>query len=848
MAERVEASVTDGESTIEERDRELMREFEEGLDQPMDEEANMLKDMNKEKVTTYSVLLCFTLFRFHIESLRNGKKFRFFFNFCFFHQSLSMLMLLRLSFQSLGIVYGDLGTSPLYVFYNTFPDGIDDSEDVIGALSLIIYSLLLIPLIKYVFIVCKANDNGQVYIDECLCAGGTLAIYSLLCRHANVNLIPNQQRSDEDLSTYSRTLVAEGSFAAKTKKWLESRHSKKRALLVIVLLGTCMMIGDGILTPAISVLSATGGIRVNNPKMSSDIVVLVSVILLIGLFSMQHYGTDKVGWLFAPIVLIWFLFIGATGIYNICKHDTSVLKAFSPKYIYLYFKRRGRDGWISLGGILLSITGTEALFADISYFPLQAIQLAFTLFVFPCLLLAYCGQAAFLVNHKEHYKDAFYASIPESVYWPMLIVATGAAIVGSQATISGTYSIIKQAVSHGCFPRVKIVHTSKKFLGQIYCPDINWILMIGCITVTASFKNQTEIGNAYGTAVVVVMLVTTLLMVLTMLLVWRRHWIFVLVFTILSLLVELSYFSAVILKVNEGGWVPLMIAAISLLVMFVWNYVTVKKYEFEVHSRVSMSWILGLGPSLGLVRVPGIGLVHSELASGVPRIFSHFITNLPAIHSVVVFVCVKNLPVYTVPEEERFLVKRIGPKTFRMFRCVARYGYKDLHRKDDDFENKLLDHLFSFIQTETMMESDSNYSPYSFNHRHDSRDELIRNNNNHGRKDKNMVMFSSMVDYTESAIVPADSPHSAMSFSQNYPVEEEEEEEDELEFLKICKETGVVHIMGNTVVKARKGSLLPKKIAIDYVYRFLAKMCRANSAILHVPHETLLNVGQVYYV
>ncbi|CAN7081309.1 unnamed protein product [Brassica oleracea var. botrytis] len=803
MAERVEASVTDGESTIEERDRELMREFEEGLDQPMDEEADMLKDMHGEK-------------------------------------SFSMLMLLRLSFQSLGIVYGDLGTSPLYVFYNTFPDGIDDREDVIGALSLIIYSLLLIPLIKYVFIVCKANDNGQ--------AGGTLAIYSLLCRHANVNLIPNQQRSDEDLSTYSRTLVAEGSFAAKTKKWLESRHSKKRALLVIVLLGTCMMIGDSILTPAISVLSATGGIKVNNPKMSSDIAVFVSVVILIGLFSMQHYGTDKVGWLFAPIVLIWFLFIGATGIYNICKHDTSVLKAFSPKYIYLYFKRRGRDGWISLGGILLSITGTEALFADISYFPLKAIQLAFTLFVFPCLLLAYCGQAAFLVNHKEHYKDAFYASIPESIYWPMLIVATGAAIVGSQATISGTYSIIKQAVSHGCFPRVKIVHTSKKFLGQIYCPDINWILMIGCITVTASFKNQTEIGNAYGTAVVVVMLVTTLLMVLTMLLVWRRHWIFVLVFAILSLLVELSYISAVILKVNEGGWVPLMIAAISLLVMFVWNYVTVKKYEFEVHSRVSMSWILGLGPSLGLVRVPGIGLVHSELASGVPRIFSHFITNLPAIHSVVVFVCVKNLPVYTVPEEERFLVKRIGPKTFRMFRCVARYGYKDLHRKDDDFENKLFDHLFSFIQTETMMESDSNYSPYSFNHRQESRDELIGNNNNHGRKDKNMVLFSSMVDYTESAIVPADSPHSAMSFSQNYPVEEEEEEEDELEFLKICKETGVVHIMGNTVVKARKGSLLPKKIAIDYVYRFLAKMCRANSAILHVPHETLLNVGQVYYV
>ncbi|CAN6913783.1 unnamed protein product [Brassica oleracea] len=809
MSERVEASVAEGENTIEERHIGAMWELEQKLDQSMDEEANKLKIMYREK-------------------------------------GLSMWMLLRLSFQSLGIVYGDLGTSPLYVFYNTFPDGIKDSEDVIGALSLIIYSLLLIPLIKYVFIVCKANDNGQ---------GGTLAIYSLLCRHAKVKLIPNQQRSDEDLTTYSRTLVAEGSFAAKTKKWLESKESRKRALLFVVLLGTCMMIGDGILTPAISVLSATGGIKVSSPKMSSDIVVVMSIVILVGLFSMQHYGTDKVGWLFAPIVFIWFLFIGATGIYNIFKHDTRVLKAFSPTYVYLYFKRRGRDGWISLGGILLSITGTEALYADIAYFPLLAIQLAFTFFVFPCLLLSYCGQAAYLVNHKDHYDDAFYASIPRSVYWPMFVVATGAAIVGSQAAISGTYSIIKQAVSHGCFPRVKIVHTSKKFVGQIYCPDINWMLMLGCIAVTASFKNQSQIGNAYGTAVVLVMLVTTLLMVLTMLLVWRCHWILVLIFAFLSLVVELSYFSAVLLKVNQGGWVPLIIAAISLLVMSVWQYATVKKYEFEMHSKVSMSWILGLGPSLGLVRVPGVGLVYTELASGVPHIFSHFITNLPAIHSVVVFVCVKYLPVYTVPEEERFLVKRIGPKKFRMFRCVARYGYKDLHRKDDGFENKLLTNLSSFIRIETMMEpalTSSTYSSaFSVNYTQESRDELLRNNSNHNNNNNNMDMFSSMVDYTVSTldtIVPADSPRNATSFSQNNTVEEEEEEEDELEFLKTCKESGVVHIMGNTVVKARNGSWLPKRIAIDYVYAFLDKICRENSVILHVPHETLLNVGQVFYI
>ncbi|GFQ08564.1 potassium transporter 10 [Phtheirospermum japonicum] len=257
-------------------------------------------------------------------------------------------MLLRLAFQSLGVVYGDLGTSPLYVFYNTFPHGIKDPEDIIGALSLIIYSIMLIPLLKYVFIVCKANDNGQ---------GGTFALYSLLCRHAKVNTIPNQHRTDEDLTTYSRSMFDERSFSAKTKIWLEANAFRKNSLLVLVLVGTCMVIGDGILTPAISVLSAAGGIKVDYPKMSNDVVVVVAVFILVGLFSVQHYGTDKVGWLFAPIVLLWFLMIGGIGIFNIYKHDSSVLRAFSPVYIYRYLKAGRKDGWMSLGGIMLSITG-----------------------------------------------------------------------------------------------------------------------------------------------------------------------------------------------------------------------------------------------------------------------------------------------------------------------------------------------------------------------------------------------------------------------------------------------------------------------------------------------------------
>ncbi|XP_054777818.1 potassium transporter 10-like isoform X2 [Prosopis cineraria] len=754
------------------------------IDQPMDEEAGRLRNMYREK-------------------------------------KFSALLLLRLAYQSLGVVYGDLGTSPLYVFYNTFPQGITDQEDIIGALSLIIYSLTLVPLLKYVFVVLRANDNGQ---------GGTFALYSLLCRHAKIKTIPNQHRTDEELTTYSHSTFHERSFAAKTKRWLEENAFKKNAILILVLVGTCMVIGDGILTPAISVLSAAGGIKVNKPGMNSSIVVLVAVVILVALFSMQHYGTDKVGWLFAPVVLLWFLLIGGIGIFNIQKYGTTVLKAFSPVYVYRYFRRGGKDGWTSLGGIMLSIT---------------AVQIAFTLLVFPCLLLAYSGQAAYLMNNMDHAQDAFYRSIPDRIYWPVFVVATAAAIVASQATITATFSIIKQALAHGCFPRVKVVHTSKKFLGQIYIPDINWILMILCISVTAGFKNQNQIGNAYGTAVVIVMLVTTLLMILIMILVWRCHWILVFIFTGLSLIVECTYFSAVLFKVDQGGWVPLVIAAAFLLIMYVWHYGTVKRYEFEMHSRVSMAWLLGLGPSLGLVRVPGIGLVYTELASGVPHIFSHFITNLPALHSVVVFVCVKYLPVYTVPEDERFLVKRIGPKNFHIFRCVARYGYKDLHKKDEDFERKLFDNLFIFVRLESMMEGCSDSDNYSLpgQQTEQSKDGLLLNNNEN--------TFSSLVDLTISSvdsIVPARSPSHVNNTLGSSGLSSGHPEVDELEFLKSCRGAGVVHILGNTVVRARRDSKFYKKIAVDYIYAFLRKICREHSVIFNVPHESLLNVGQIFYV
>ncbi|KAG5228552.1 Potassium transporter family protein [Salix suchowensis] len=746
----------------------------------------------------------------------------------------SRLLLMQLAFQSLGVVYGDLGTSPLYVFYNTFPDGIEDPEDLIGALSLIIYSLTLIPLLKYVLIVCRANDNGQ---------GGTFALYSLLCRHAKVKTIPNQDLTDEQLTTYSRSTFHETSFAGKTKRWLEEHPFRKNALLVLVLVGSSMVIGDGILTPAISVLSAVQGIKLDHPSMSSDVVVLVAVVILVGLFSMQHHGVDRVSWLFAPIVLLWFLLIGGIGLFNIWKYDTGVLKAISPVYIYRYFRRGGRDSWLSLGGIMLSITGTEALFADLSHFPVPSIQIAFTTVVFPCLLFAYSGQAAYLMKNTSHVVDAFYSSIPDCIYWPVLLVATAAAVVASQATICATFSLIKQALALGCFPRVKIVHTSKRFLSHIYIPDINWILMILCVGVTAGFKNQNQIGNASGTAVVIVMLVTTLLMVLVMLLIWRCHWILVLIFTGLSLVVEGTYFSSVLCKVNQGGWVPLVIALAFFIIMYVWHYGTKKRYEFEVHSKVSMAWILGLGPSLGLVRVPGIGLVYTELARGVPHIFSHFITNLPAIHSIVVFVCVKYLPVHSVPEGERFLVKRIGPVNFRMFRCVVRYGYKDLHKRDESFEKKLLEGLNTFVRLESLMDGCSDSDDYSMCDQETEQPNVLPNHSSNTmplNMDGTVSSGDSIVSLNGHLHNNTDMVSSG--FLSNVA------EVNELEFLGVCRDAGVVHILGNTEVLAHRDSKLYKKIAIDYIYAFLRKICRQNSAALNVPHESLLNVGQIIHV
>ncbi|KAK1408019.1 hypothetical protein QVD17_39649 [Tagetes erecta] len=759
---------------------------------------------------------------------------------------------LLLAYQSFGVVFGDLSTSPLYVYRSVFSGNLSDYQtpDVIfGAFSLIFWTLTLVPLLKYVLFVLSADDNGE---------GGTIALYSLLCRHAKFSLLPNQQAADEELSSYKYGPSQPSSHSpSPLKRFLEKHKKLRTALLIVVLLGASMVIGYGVITPAISVMSAVSGLQVQGVglELTHGAVLLLACVILIGLFALQHTGTQRVAFFFAPIVILWLISICGIGLYNIINWNPKVVYALSPHYIIKFFRETGRAGWLSLGGVLLSITGTEAMFADLGHFTAFSIRLAFAIAVYPCLVIQYMGQAAYLSKNITSIPDSFYKSIPEPVFWPVFVIATLASIVGSQAIISATFSVVKQCHALGCFPRVKIVHTSKHMFGQIYIPEINWILMVLTLLIAVGFQDTTLIGHAYGLACMTVMFITTFLMALVITFVWQKNIIYAVIFLVFWL-IEGSYLSAAIMKVHQGGWVSLLLAFVFMVLMYVWHYGTRKKYNHDLHNKVSLKWLLGLGPSLGIVRVPGIGLIYSELATGVPPIFSHFLTNLPAFHNVLVFVCVKHVPVPFVLPEERFLIGRICPRSYRMYRCIVRYGYKDIQRDDGNFENQLIQSIAEFIQMEAVEPQLSSSENTSF----DGRMAVISTRSNA------TLIVSEQLDYVGSAI---QSSKSLMLQRLRSEYDDENPQirrrqvrfqlpssgpvmdgavRDELLQLIQAKEAGVAYIMGHSYVKARRSSSYLKKLVIDIGYSFLRKNCRGPAVALHIPHISLIEVGMIYYV
>uniref|UniRef100_M4CG62 Potassium transporter n=1 Tax=Brassica campestris TaxID=3711 RepID=M4CG62_BRACM len=705
---------------------------------------------------------------------------------------------MSLAFQSLGVVYGDIGTSPLYVYASTFTEGIHEKDDIIGVLSLIIYTLTLVALLKYVFIVLQANDNGE---------GGTFALYSLICRYAKTGLIPNQEPEDRELSNYTLELPnTQHRRAHKIKEKLENFKFAKITLFLVTIMGTSMVIGDGILTPSISVLSAVSGIK----SLGQDTVVGVSVAILILLFAFQRFGTDKVGFSFAPIILLWFTFLTGIGLANLFKHGFTVLKALNPLYIIHYFTRNGRKGWISLGGVFLCITGTEAMFADLGHFSVRAVQ------------------AAYLTKHSSNVSNTFYDSIPDPFYWPTFVVAVAASIIASQAMISGAFSVISQSLRMGCFPRVKVVHTSAKYEGQVYIPEINYFLMLACVAVTLAFRTTEKIGHAYGIAVVTVMVITTFMVTLIMLVIWKTNIVWIAMFLIIFGSIEMLYLSSVMYKFTSGGYLPLAITVVLMAVMAIWQYVHVLKYRYELREKISGETAIQMATSPDINRVPGIALFYTELVHGITPLYSHYISNLSSVHTVFVLISIKSLPVCRVTPSERFFFRYVEPKDFGMFRCVVRYGYKEDIEEPDEFERQFVHYLKEFIHHEYFI----------------SGGEVEET-----EKEEETNVQTTLVPLSNS--VPSSgrigSVHSSSSDKiRSGRVVQVQSVESQKDLVEKAREKGMVYLMGETEITADKDSSLFKKFIVNHAYNFLKKNCREGDKALAIPRSKLLKVGMTY--
>ncbi|KAF3788192.1 hypothetical protein EJ110_NYTH21331 [Nymphaea thermarum] len=502
-------------------------------------------------------------------------------------QDYSVLQTLMFAYQSLGVVYGDLGTSPLYVFSSINLSN-PEEKDILGILSLIFWTLTLIALVKYVFIVLQADDHGE-----------------------------NKE-------------------------------------------GTSFGIG------------------------AVD-VVLISIAILLVLFLFQSYGSSRVGFAFSPIMILWFGCTSSIGLFNIIKFYPGIFKALSPHYIFVFFDRNQKHGWEVLGAVFLCVTGPlsgEAMFADLGHFTKKSIQIAFSAFIYPALILTYGGQAAYLVKHPESLRSSFYSSIPNPVFWPMFVIATLAAIVASQSLISASFSITRQSMALGCFPRVTMLHTSNSHEGQVYSPEVNYFLMVACILIVAGFKGGPEIGNAYGVAVVWVMLITTCLMTVVMLPIWHTNAFLVAVFFMVFFSLEGTYMTSLLNKVPQGGWVPFAISVFFLIIMLSWTYGRSKKHEYESKRKMTPTDLSQLISEVQACYVPGVCLFFTDLVNGIPPIVRHYVKNVGALRRITVIITIKTLPIRTVLPDERYFVGKLGPDG--MYRCLVQYGYTDVPGMEDD--------------------------------------------------------------------------------------------------------------------------------------------------------------------
>jgi KUP system potassium uptake protein len=536
-----------------------------------------------------------------------------------------------LSLTALGIVYGDIGTSPLYAVRESFlpAHGIAVSRgNVLGVLSLIFWSLILVISIKYLVFILRADNRGE---------GGILALASLATP-------------------------------------MGVRHRGGRVgLIALGLFGTALLYGDGMITPAISVLSAVEGLEVATPFFEPYIIP-ITIAILIGLFISQHHGTARVGRVFGPITLLWFFTLTMLGISQIIR-EPGVLAAVNPAHGFTFFLENGWRGFVVLGSVFLVVTGGEALYADMGHFGKRPIRVAWFVVVLPALLLNYFGQGALLIHTPAAVENPFYRMVPPWALYPVVIIATAATVIASQALISGAFSLTMQAVQLGYLPRVAIDHTSAREFGQIYIPGVNWTLMVACIGLVLGFRSSSNIAAAYGVAVTTTMVITTLLFFVVARERWKWSLPVVLTVTGFFLAVDLAFWGANILKVPHGGWFPLVVGAIIFGVMTTWKRGRrILAERLEAGGLLPMELFLNDLKAKSPTRVPGTAVFLYGNPEATPPALLHNLKHNKVLHERVVFLAVETAEVPHVPLEERARVEDLGQSCYRI---TLHYGFME---------------------------------------------------------------------------------------------------------------------------------------------------------------------------
>lgn len=536
-----------------------------------------------------------------------------------------------MALAALGVVFGDIGTSPLYTMKEVFSAGHHPlpltPDNVYGILSLITWALIMIVSVKYVAFIMRADNRGE---------GGIMALLALASRNTHGN------------------------------------RSKQRNIMLLGILGACMFYADGMITPAISVLSAVEGLEVAAPHLH-QFIVPITLVVLFGLFWAQSKGTEVVGAFFGPVMLLWFSTLGVLGFINIT-HDTTILNALNPMYAVHFFTSQPWTAFVALGAVVLAVTGAEALYADMGHFGRFPIRLAWFCFVLPALLLNYFGQGALMLHNAASIKNPFYLLAPAWAVLPLIILATVATVIASQAVITGAFSVSRQALQLGFIPRMHIEHTSESTQGQVYMPRVNWGLMIATMALVLGFRNSGDLAAAYGIAVTGDMVITSLLAAVVFHEIWRWSKLKTGLLVALFLVIDLAFFSANILKIPDGGWVPLLIGIVIFTLMLTW-----KAGRYMVYTRLKTDAIaidtfveaIGAHPP---TRVPGTALFMTPNPEGVPHAMLHNLKHNKVLHEKVVILTVKFLDFPHTNDEERVSVEALP---YEFYRVTVRYGFKD---------------------------------------------------------------------------------------------------------------------------------------------------------------------------